>query len=117
MELESLNRLQYFHELFNNYSHKYYHKYYHNFVYSFLSRRISKRAKGGRRITSGPRRISVGRRRGPRRATSVLGKGLVDHYMVSNLPRWIGRGLKVARWDTKGSRRAPKGAKGGLGGS
>ena len=48
------------------------------------SRKIPQMGKASRRVTKGGCRVKVGRRRGPKGAKSVLGKGIVDRY---TLPR------------------------------
>ena len=52
--------------------------------HNLLSRKIPKRGKDSRRVTKGACRVKVGRRRGPKRAKSVLGNGIFDRY---TLPR------------------------------
>ena len=59
----------------------------------------------------------MGQRRGPRGASSVLGKALLTVIQCQTSQRWIGRGPKAAKWGTNASRRVPKGVKGALGGS
>ena len=44
--------------------------------HNLLSRKIPKRDKESRRVTKGACRVKVGRRRGPKGAKSVLGKGM-----------------------------------------
>ena len=52
--------------------------------HNLLSRKIPKRGKDRRWVTKGGHRVKIGRRRGPKRAKSVVGKGIVDRY---TLPR------------------------------
>ena len=59
----------------------------------------------------------MGQRRGPRGASSVLGKGFVDRYTMSNIAKMDQGGAKAAKWGTNASRRVPKGVKRALGGS
>ena len=61
------------------------------------------------KITKGPLRVSVGQRRGLRGASSVLGKGSVDRYTVSNIPKVDREGTKAGHVGHKRVQEGPKG--------
>ena len=65
------------------------------------------------KVRKGPRRVSMGQRRGPIGASSVLGKGFVDRYTMSNIAKMDREGAKGGQVGHKRVQEGPKGCKRG----
>ena len=65
------------------------------------------------KVTRWPWRVSVGQRRGPRGASSVLGKGFVDRYTMSNIAKMDREGAKGGQVGHKRVQEGPKECKRG----